>query len=201
MEIALGEVEAPGNSIELYISHGDQGPSHAPLPIHREMVPSLGGCHEGGAPYEAADGTDSDDAEAVQGQSLINLNSVPEILRQDIVEGIVEVKTCQSNVFPNKGGHVQLVDLVSRICTCQKPQLYGHYYLLMLAVCRHLSIDPHQYVEMCITWQPTYVPGNQLFVQLQTRRTGRPANGPPYYWTPRCGSPPKVGPGVPDCTT
>lgn len=66
MEIAFGAVEALGNSIELYISQGDQGPSHAPLPIYRETVPSPGGCHEGGAPYKDVSGTNSDDGEAVQ---------------------------------------------------------------------------------------------------------------------------------------
>lgn len=63
-------------------------------------------------------------------------------------QGTVEVKTRQSNVSPNKGGHMQLVDLVNRICTCQKPQLYGHYCLYILAACQHLSTDPHQYVAM-----------------------------------------------------
>lgn len=33
-------------------------------------------------------------------------------------QGIVEVKSGQSNVNRNKGGHVQLVDLQNRICTC-----------------------------------------------------------------------------------
>lgn len=80
-------------------------------------------------------------------------------------QGIVEVKTGESSVSPNKGGHVQLVDLVSRICTCQKPQLYGHYCSHMLAACRHLSMDPHQYVAMWYnlatylqTWQSTFRP-------------------------------------------
>lgn len=80
-------------------------------------------------------------------------------------QGIVEVKTGESSVSPNKGGHVQLVDLVSRICTCQKPQLYGHYCSHMLAACRHLSMDPHQYVAMWYnlatylqTWQATFRP-------------------------------------------
>lgn len=36
-------------------------------------------------------------------------------------DGVVELKTGQSNISPNKGGHVQLVDLKNGICTCQKP--------------------------------------------------------------------------------
>lgn len=35
-------------------------------------------------------------------------------------QGVLEVKTGQSTVEPNKGGHIQLVDLHSRLCTCQK---------------------------------------------------------------------------------
>lgn len=61
-----------------------------------ETVPSHGGCHEGGMPYEGACGSDSDDAEAVQGQSIINLNSVPEVLRGNMTS--CEQCACQENL-------------------------------------------------------------------------------------------------------
>lgn len=96
MEIAFGAVEAPGNSIELYISHGDEGPSSAPPPIHHETVPSPRGGHEGGDSCEDVGGTDCDDAEAVQRQSLINLNSVPDVLRAAMPS--FEQYACQENL-------------------------------------------------------------------------------------------------------
>lgn len=68
MEIAFAAVKALGISIELYISASEEGPSQAPPPIYRETVPSHGGCHEVGTPYEGA--CDSDNTEAVQGQVL-----------------------------------------------------------------------------------------------------------------------------------
>lgn len=86
---------ALGNSIELYISHGDEGPSSAPPPIHHETVPSPGGGHEGGASCEDVGGTDSDDAEAVQRQSLINLN-IPDVLRAAMPS--FEQYACQENL-------------------------------------------------------------------------------------------------------
>lgn len=81
MEIAVAVVETPENNIELYISVGEEGPSHSPLPIHRETVPSHERCHEGGTSYVGACGNDSNNVEAVQDQSVINLNTVPEYSR------------------------------------------------------------------------------------------------------------------------
>lgn len=36
-------------------------------------------------------------------------------------QGLVELKTGQSSIKPSRRGHVQLVDLQNKICTCQKP--------------------------------------------------------------------------------
>lgn len=59
-------------------------------------------------------------------------------------QDVVEVKTGQSNISPNKGDHVHLVDLKNVICTCQKPQLYRYYYSHMLVACHKLAIDPNK---------------------------------------------------------
>lgn len=81
-------VEASGNSIELYISVGAEGPSHA-LPIHRETIPSHGGYHKGGSSHVDAGGSNTDDVEAVQDQRTINLNSVPEVPRAAVTSDIL----------------------------------------------------------------------------------------------------------------
>lgn len=42
-------------------------------------------------------------------------------------QGVVKVKTEESNVSLNKRGQVQLFELQNRICICKKPQFYGYY--------------------------------------------------------------------------
>lgn len=50
----------------------------------------------------------------------------------------MEVKTTQFNISPNKVGHVQMVDLNNRTCTCQKLQLYGYYCSRMIVTCHNV---------------------------------------------------------------
>lgn len=56
MEIAFAIVEAPGNSVELYVSASEEYPPHefsvphAGAPMEREAGPSHTPYHEGGAP-------------------------------------------------------------------------------------------------------------------------------------------------------
>lgn len=99
MEIAFPTVEAPENSIYLYISAREEGQSHAPIPIHRETVQSHREYHEGGTSHVDADGNDTDDEEAVQDQNTINLNSIPEVLRAIVTS--FERVAYQENLSPN----------------------------------------------------------------------------------------------------
>lgn len=63
-------------------------------------------------------------------------------------QSLIEVKTGQLNVSLSKGGHVQLVDLQNRTCTCQKPQLYGYYCSHMHA--RGMPKFEHRPSPVCI---------------------------------------------------
>lgn len=80
MEIPFAAIKALGNRIELYINVGEGSLPHTPISIHRETVSSYRGHHEGGTSYVDAGGNDTNDLEAAQDQSTINLNSVLEVL-------------------------------------------------------------------------------------------------------------------------
>lgn len=100
MEIAFAVVEAPGNSVELYISASEEYPSHefsvphAGAHMEREAGPSHTPYHEGGSP--TGRDSDSDGADPVPNRSAVNLNTVPEIIGEEVTS--FEVYACNENV-------------------------------------------------------------------------------------------------------
>lgn len=95
-------------------------------------------------------------------------------------QGIVEVKTGQSSIRLNRGGHIQLVDLQNGICTCQKLQLFYYYCLHMLAACRTCIVTQTN-ARRCGTPLYAHVP---TFWPIPNQLTGHLTQAFFWYWTP-----------------
>lgn len=96
---------------------------------------------------------------------------------------VVEVKIGQSNINPNKGGYVQLVDLKNGIFTCQRP----HRMRTIARIClQHVSTWPlttTSTYQTGTTSRCTCMQATPLLNLFLTQRTGLHIPGPSCYRT------------------
>lgn len=104
--MAFAAVEAPGNSIELKKKEG-----HNILLSPFMVIQCHHMDHKSRMSYVDVGVRDSDDAAAVQDQSDIDLNSVPEVLRTDMTS--FERVACQENLGIVDRGGMEEIEVIA----------------------------------------------------------------------------------------